>query len=630
MKRLLLNSTPVRLLGPIIQLLSVLETQRMLLLRSTLSMTAFQLFAAATGALSVGLAAAVTTQSTDVDLGSGLVAVLAIGLIIAVVANGLFTWIESWLSHVLAYRVIETLRLKVHDAIERITPAGMKRRRAGEVAGSAMADVEALEWFYAHTLGSAANAVVGPLIVTATLVALVGPTGFIALGGALVLVSIPWLFASLQARQGRAVRTELGRLTAISFEGAESLREILALGLSARHVDEVRTATRRLQRRKRSFALRSGIETALADLVVAVTTITTLVVQAERVTSGELSASLFPVVLVLTAATFAPAVAIFAVAQKLGDVSAAAERVLDVIHAPSVVADPVAAEADSAAADAGGAGAAGDSGNARTPGAITFAHVHFSYTDAATATEPVLNGINLQVAAGETVAIVGASGSGKSTMGSLLVRFWDPTQGDILLDGVPLRSLAGERVRDDVLIVGQHPYLFRGSVRSNLLLAQPDATDDELWTALDDAALGATIRAWPEGLDHTIGEAGATLSGGQRQRLALAQAFLRDPAVLVLDETSAHLDAVSEAEVGNTVTRLRAGKTTIIIAHRIATIARAPRVVLLNNGSILADGSHQELLATSEDYRSLLGQPTAASPDHSTVLSSSTATAERR
>jgi len=603
MKRVLLNSTPVRLLGPIIQLLSVLESQRMLLLRSTLSMTAYQLFAAATGALSVGLAAAVTTQSTDVDLGSGIVAVLAIGLVIAVIANGLFTWVESWLSHVLAYRVIETLRLKVHDAIERITPAGMKRRRAGEVAGSAMADVEALEWFYAHTLGSAANSVVGPLVVTATLVALVGPTGFIALGGAFALVSIPWLFASLQARQGRAVRGELGRLTAISFEGAESLREILALGLSARHLDEVRTATRRLQRRKRSFALRSGLETALADVVVAVTTITTLVVQADRVASGALDASLFPVVLVLTAATFAPAVAIFAVAQKLGDVSAAAERALDVIHAPSVVADPT---ATATRTPRGG------------PGALTFTDVHFGYS----ATEPVLTGVNLQIGAGETVAIVGASGSGKSTIGSLLVRFWDPTQGDILLDGVPLRARTSEHVRDDVLIVGQHPYLFRGSVRSNLLLAKPDAPDQELWTALDDAALGSTIRSWSEGLDHTIGEAGATLSGGQRQRLALAQAFLRDPAVLVLDETSAHLDAVSEAEVGNTITRLRASKTTIIIAHRIATIARAPRVVLLSGGTIAADGTHTELLVTSEDYRSLLGQSPAAATDHSTTSSS--------
>jgi|GEM_PF-187920 len=630
MKRLLLNSTPVRLLGPIIQLLSVLESQRMLLLRSTLSMTAFQLFAAATGALSVGLAAAVTTQSTDVDLGSGIVAVLAIGLVIAVIANGLFTWVESWLSHVLAYRVIETLRLKVHDAIERITPAGMKRRRAGEVAGSAMADVEALEWFYAHTLGSAANAVVGPLVVTVTLVVLVGPTGFIALGGALLLVSIPWLFASLQARQGRAVRTELGRLTAISFEGAESLREILALGLSARHVDEVRIATRRLQRRKRSFALRSGIETALADAVVAVTTITTLVVQADRVAAGELAAGLFPVVLVLTAATFAPAVAIFAVAQKLGDVSAAAERVMEVIQAPSVVADPTGFSAGGDTAAGGNAAADSAHGthaadNARPAGAITFADVHFGYT----LTEPVLTGIDLKITAGETVAIVGASGSGKSTMGALLVRFWDPTQGDILLDGVPLRTRAGEHVRNDVLIVGQHPYLFRGSVRSNLLLANPDAADHELWTALDDAALGSTIRSWPEGLDHTIGEAGATLSGGQRQRLALAQAFLRDPAVLVLDETSAHLDAVSEAAVGDAVARRRAGTTTIVIAHRIATIARAPRVVLLANGSIVADGSHRELLASSADYRSLLGHPVAASPDHSTALSSSTATAER-
>ncbi|EPR77517.1 HlyB/MsbA family ABC transporter [Leifsonia rubra CMS 76R] len=601
MKRALRNSTPARLLSPIIRLLTVMGPQRMLLVRSTLSMTAYQMFAAAAGALSVGLAATVTAQSTDARIAT----VLAAGLIAAVLANGLFTWIESWLSHVLAYRVIETLRLRVHDAIERITPAGMKRRRAGEVAGSTMADVEALEWFYAHTLGSAANAVLGPLAVTAALITLVGPTGLIALLGAIALLTVPWLFAALQARQGREVRTELGRLTAISFEGAESLREILALGLGARHLDEVRAATRRLQRRKRTFALRSGIETAIADAIVATTTIGTLLVQAERVATGQLSATLFPVALVLTAATFAPAVAIFAVAQKLGEVSAAAERVLDVIDAPASVNDrptpvtlPVAGSA------------------ATGSGAVSLENVHFGYSP----TEPVLTGVTLRIAAGETVAIVGVSGSGKSTIASLLVRFWDPTSGNILLDGVPLRSLAGNRVREDVLLVGQHPYLFRGTVRSNLLLAKPDASDRELWSALDHAVLGPTIRAWPDGLSHGIGEAGATMSGGQRQRLALAQAFLRDPAVLVLDETSAHLDALSESQLGATISSLRAGRTTIVIAHRLATIARASRVVFLHDGGILVEGTHHELISTSEEYRSLIGHPASTSPAISAAL----------
>lgn len=597
------EATPARLLAPVFALLGAVSERRGLFIRSTLSMTAYQLAGAAAAAASAGLAAAVTVGAGD---GAAVVA-LVVGLIAAVVANGLFTWIESWLSHVLAYRIIESLRLRVHDAIERMTPAGMKRRRVGEVAGSTMSDVEALEWFYAHTLGSALNAIAGPLLVSAVLVVLVGPSGLIVLAGVAALLCVPWAFAHIQERQGTAVRAELGRLAAISFEGSESLREILSLGLADRHRTEVVDATRRLQRRKRSFALRSGAETAVADLIVAITTITMLVVQSQRAVAGEIDAAVFPAVMVLVASAFAPAVAVFGVAQKLGEISAAAARVLDVIDAPGSVQDPV------------------DPVTLAPAGALRLEDVHFAYTPG----EPVLAGLDLRIEPGETVAIVGASGAGKSTIAALLVRFWDPTSGRILLDDVPIDAVEQERLRADMLLVGQHPYLFRGTIRSNLLLADPDASDDDLWRAIDRAALGRLVRSWEAGLDERIGEAGSTLSGGQRQRLALAQAFLRDPAVLILDETSAHLDAVSEAELGVALAELRAGRTTIVIAHRLATIARAPRVVVLRDGRIAADGSHVDLLARDPEYRSLLaeGERPATTP---AIAAGSAPTPERR
>ncbi|MGL4340157.1 MAG: ABC transporter ATP-binding protein [Rhodoglobus sp.] len=574
--------TAGQLLEPIIRLLGALTERRRLFIRSTLSMTIYQLAAASAAALSAGLAATVAAHNADVGIGVAL----ALGLAAAVVMNGIFTWIESWLSHLLAYRIIDSLRLRVHDAIERITPNGMKHRRAGEVAGSAMSDVEALEWFYAHTLGSAINALIGPLLVAGVLFTLVGPSAVIALGGVIALLALPWASASIHARQGSHVRTELGRLAAVAYEGSESLREILALGLTARHRDEVISATRRVQRRKLSYALRSGAETGGGDVIVAVTTISMLFVQAERALSGDLDPAIFPVAMVLTSAAFAPAVALFSLFQKLGEISAAARRVLDVIHAPSSIADP------------------DDPQTVNGSGSLHMENIHFHYEEGTA----VLTGVDLTIAAGDTVAIVGASGSGKSTLAALLVRFWDPTSGRILLDGVPITAITQEQLRTEVLLVGQHPYLFRGTVRSNLLLANPSSDDVDLWNALDKAVLKETVDSWKDGLDQKIGEAGTTLSGGQRQRLALAQSFLRNPAVLILDETTAHLDALSEATLGAALTRQRTDRTTIIITHRLATMARAPRVVFLHNGRVFAEGTHDELMTKSPEYRSLLAQ----------------------
>ncbi len=567
------------MLRPVLRLLGEIREERGLFACSTASMTAFQLATAVVAGISTAIATAVID-----DRPTGLVNALLIALVTAVVAVAVFTWIESWLSHVLAYRVINALRMKVYDAVERIVPARSGRRRAGEVAGTAMTDVEVLEWFYAHTLGAGINAVLSPMLVSVALVVLVGPIGLIVPAGVALLLTIPWLFAGLQVRQGTAIRERLGDLHAVAFEGAEARRELATLGLTVRHREDVLARTAGVQDAKRRFALRASVESALADVVVAATSLGFLAALMAQAASGSVDPVLVPAAMVLVSAAVLPAAGAFAMVQRLGEMSSAARRVRAFIDEPDTDA------ASSETLPSGGAGS------------VRFDDVHFAYDGA----EPVLSGLDLTVNAGETVALVGASGSGKTTIARLLTRLWEPGSGRILLDGIPIAEADPVSVRREVALVSQHPFVFRGTVRSNLALASPEADEADMWQALSDAGLADTVTDWAKGLDEPVGDRGTTMSGGQRQRLSIAQVLLRDPAVLILDEASAQLDAVLEMDLADAVARLRAGRTTIVIAHRVSTIRRAKRVIVLGQGRIIGDGAHEDLLDRLPAYRALL------------------------
>jgi ABC-type multidrug transport system fused ATPase/permease subunit len=217
----------------------------------------------------------------------------------------------------------------------------------------------------------------------------------------------------------------------------------------------------------------------------------------------------------------------------------------------------------------------------------------------------VLEEIDLILEPGETVALVGASGAGKSTLAALLPRFHDVTEGRVLLDGVDVRELDLEVLRHTVGLVPQEPMLFRGSVRENLRYGAPDATDAEVEAAAREARAHEVIERFPRGYEEPIGERGVTLSAGQRHRIAIARVLLKSPRVLILDEASSALDAESEHLVQDALDRLMAGRTTLVIAHRLSTILRASRILVLDQGEIVGDGTHAELLDRNELYARL-------------------------
>jgi ABC-type multidrug transport system fused ATPase/permease subunit len=235
-------------------------------------------------------------------------------------------------------------------------------------------------------------------------------------------------------------------------------------------------------------------------------------------------------------------------------------------------------------------------------GHVQLRGVSFAYEDDA---EPVLDGIDLDVPAGRTVAVVGPTGSGKTTLVMLLPRLYDPSEGSVLVDGADLREVDVASLRQQVGLVYDDPFLFSASVRENIAYARSDASDAEIREAARRAGIDDFIAALPEGYDTLVGERGLTLSGGQRQRIAIARALIRDPRILILDDATSSVDATTEARIGAALREVMRGRTTFVIAHRMSTIALADEIVVLEDGRVAARGTHEELLETSPLYREI-------------------------
>jgi ATP-binding cassette subfamily B protein len=409
----------------------------------------------------------------------------------------------------------------------------------------------------------------------------------------LILAPLPllivgfWRYARRYSTRTKLYQEELGHASALVEETVAGIRVVKGLGAGAALSGRFLETSERVRARALDVVAVDAVFLPALEIVPLLDQVLVLWFGGNRVLDGQLSLGEFVAFNAYVVILVWP---LRVLGQRISTVQnavAAAERIVEALEAEPAVRDP----AEPRSLDPAPHGAE-----------VRFAGVRFGFDDRA----PVLDGFDLDVEPGASVALVGRTGSGKSTVAALLTRFYDPQAGAVLVDGVDVRELSLAELRKAIALVSEETYLFTDTVRANIAFGRDGATENEIETAARAAGAHEFIEVLPDGYDTLLGERGYSLSGGQRQRVAIARAILADPDVLVLDDATSSVDATKEHEIRAALEDVMKGRTTIVIAHRPATIALAERVVVLEGGRIVEEGTHGGLLARSPRYRELL------------------------
>ena len=540
----------------------------------------FQIASAGLGAFIVGKAITGSSANTLVPWLMALVMVTIVGQALTVA--------ESWMVHAVSWRSLHDLRLQLHTKFDELGPGYFLQRRSGDVARVALADVQEIEIYTSHVLPPLMTALIVPLGATIGIGMLHPLLAIAVLPFLAAVATVPFWLGRQAEEQGTRARSKAGALAAVVVDAVQGLREIVAFNAQDRALTDISRAQDIAVAANIDHARRLAVEKVVTGALLSGGILTTLGVGAALVNDGSLDAALYPAAVVIAAAAFVPLVALTVIGGELQRIAACADRVWTLLDAEQLVRYPATDEVP----------------NPRP--VVEFDCVDFIYPGSE---QQVLQGVSFTAEPGETVALVGRSGAGKSTCIHLLQRFWDPNQGRITIGGVDLADFPEEQLRALVCSVPQDVYLFNTTLADNIAIGKPNATHGEIRRAAAYAAAEEFIDALPDGFDTVPGERSATLSGGQRQRLAIARALLRDTPIVVFDEAVANLDTESEAAIRKGLAAIGADRTTIVIAHRLSTIRRADRVVMLDAGHIVDTGTFDSLLDSGGPFAQLI-QPT--------------------
>ncbi len=512
------------------------------------------------------------------DLQIAIVAVRFFGI-----ARGIFRYLERYLSHDVTFRLLARLRVWFYQALEPLAPARLMHYRSADLLARIVADVETLENLYLRVLAPPLVALLVAML-AALLMAWFHPSLAITLLAFLLLagVGLPLLTGTLGRQVGQRLIRVRAELNGALLDGIQGVAELLAFGQEERHLARVDGLSWEVGRLQGRMARISGLQVALSGLLMNLATLVVLAFAISLVDSAELDGVYLALLVLATIASFEAVLPLPQALQYLENSLEAGRRLFEIVDAEPAVVDP--------------------SLPTPVPGRVGLRvqDLSFAYERG----QPLaLDGVSFELPQGGRLAVVGPSGAGKSTLVQLLLRFWDYTQGQIWLDGRELRAYAQEDLRRGIAVVSQHTHLFSTTVRENLLLARPEASDAEVIRAAQQAQIHDFVQSLPHGYDTWIGEQGWRLSAGQRQRLAIARAILKDAPFLILDEPTANLDALTEREVVAALWELSTGRTTLIISHRLVGLETADEILVLRAGRVVERGQHPDLWQMGGLYR---------------------------